>query len=54
LTAHVEPVGEVVGTEVVGVVVGVVVVGGLVVPPVHAPRSVHSDGVAAGFHPAPT
>ncbi|GAA3297562.1 hypothetical protein GCM10020218_083380 [Dactylosporangium vinaceum] len=23
-------------------------------PPVHAPRSFHSDGVAAGFQPAPT
>ena len=43
-----------------GVVGGVVVggssgrmVGGVVVPPVQAPRSFHSDGVAAGFQPAP-
>ncbi|WVK83010.1 hypothetical protein KZZ52_55365 [Dactylosporangium sp. AC04546] len=27
---------------------------GDVVPPVQVPRSVHSDGAAAGFHPAPT
>jgi hypothetical protein len=41
------------GRVVVGAVVGGVV-GGVVVPPVHAPRSFHSDGVAAGFQPAPT
>ena len=46
--------GVVVGGVVVGEVVGGEVVGGVVGPPVLPPRSRHSDGVAAGFQPAPT
>lgn len=46
--------GVVVGGVVVGgVVVGGVVVGGVAGPPVHAPRSRHRVGVAAGFQPVP-
>ncbi|GAA1521796.1 hypothetical protein GCM10009827_042230 [Dactylosporangium maewongense] len=39
-----------------GLVLGLLLALGLVlgVPPVHAPRSFHSDGVDAGFQPAPT
>ncbi|GGM34176.1 hypothetical protein GCM10007977_039620 [Dactylosporangium sucinum] len=68
-TPHVPPVGEVVG-ELDGLRLGLADALGLgladgevvrlglgdgdEVPPVQVPRSFHSDGVAAGFHPAPT